>query len=217
MIHMRPEIWRQYPSFVLNTAVLVDQSSRINLKMKFSSVLSLAGLLSGLALALSGYNDKYTNYNLMCANACLRIFTAPMLQCSDMNNMDMDMMALNMYTWPDCYAKDEHYMMSMAYCLSTKCPATNLTSAQSKWFASDRIGDATITWFWENRITGDHNVIPEWTYSQALARVTEPPTRVVSSSDTLNFTGLANDTIWIEQAGTLWSVYREGLIETNYG
>jgi hypothetical protein len=134
-----------------------------------------------------------------------------------MNNMDMDMMALNMNTWPDCYAKDQYYMMSMAYCLSTRCPAKNLTLAQSRWFASDKVTDATITWFWENRITGDHSVVPIWTYSEALARVTEPPTRVVSGSDTLNYTGLPNDTVWIEQAGTLWSVYREGALETNYG
>jgi hypothetical protein len=41
--------------------------------------------------------------------------------------------------------------------------------------------------------------------------------RRVSSSDTLNYTGLANETVWLLQLGTLWSVYREGLIETNYG
>ncbi|KAI9865688.1 MAG: hypothetical protein M1813_002146 [Trichoglossum hirsutum] len=134
-----------------------------------------------------------------------------------MSSMDMDMMALNMYTRPDCYAKDGYYMMSMAYCLSTRCPTKNLTSAQSKWFANDRVSDAKLTWFWENRITGDHNVIPKWTYSEALARVTEPPTRVVSGLDTLNYTGLANDTVWIVQAGTLWSVYREGAVETKYG
>lgn len=186
--------------------------------MKLSLAFWLVGLLPSPVLALSGYNDKYTNYDPLCANACLRIFTAPSLACSDVNNMDMDMMALSMYTWPDCYAKDKYYMMSMAYCLSTKCPAKNLTnSAQSQWFANDRITDAKLTWFWENRITGDHNVIPDWTYSEALAHVTERPTRVVSGSDTLNYTGLADDTVWILQAGTLWSVYREGLIETNYG
>lgn len=183
----------------------------------FFSTFLLAGLLSGSALALSGYNDKYTNYDPLCANACLRVFTSPLLSCSDMSSMDMDMMALNMYTRPDCYAKDGYYMMSMAYCLSTRCPTKNLTSAQSKWFANDRVSDAKLTWFWENRITGDHNVIPKWTYSEALARVTEPPTRVVSGLDTLNYTGLANDTVWIVQAGTLWSVYREGAVETKYG
>jgi hypothetical protein len=86
------------------------------------------------------------------------------------------MMVLNMYTFPDCYAKSGYYMMSMPYCLSTKCPARNLTNAQSKWFAKDRVTDATLTWFWENKITGDHNVIPNWTYGEALARVAEPPT-----------------------------------------
>jgi hypothetical protein len=185
--------------------------------MKFPSTLWAAWLLPASTLALSGYDDKYTNYDPLCANACLRVFTAPMLSCSDMKNMDMDMMALNMYTFPACYAKDENYLKSMAYCLSTKCPAKNVIPAQSRWFANDRITDAKLTWFWENRITGDHNVIPKWTYSEALARVTKPPTRVVSSSDTLNYTGLANETVWTLQAGTLWSVYREGAIETKYG
>ena len=74
------------------------------------------------------------------------------------------MLSAVMYTWPDCYAKDGYYVMSIAHCLSTKCPARNLTSAQGKWFASDHVADAAITWFWGNRTAGEHNVIPQWTY-----------------------------------------------------
>jgi hypothetical protein len=186
--------------------------------MKLSTtIITSTALLTSHVFALSGYDDKYTNYDPLCANACLRVFTAPMLSCSDMSNMNMDMMALSMYTFPACYAQDDHYLTSMAYCLNTKCPARNLTPAQAIWFSSDRVSDAKLTWFWENRITGDHNVVPKWTYAEALAQVTELPTQVVSGTETLNFTGLANDTTWIYQAGTLWSVYREGVIETKYG
>lgn len=184
--------------------------------MKFYDCL-LTALLPALAVALSGINDKYTDYDPLCAHACLRVFTSPMLSCSDMSNMDMDMMALSMYTWPECFANDDNYLKSMAYCMHTRCPPKNLPLEQRRWFANDRISDAKLVWFWENRMTGNPSVIPKWTYGEALARVTEPPTRVLDPSDTLNYTALANDTAWTVQAGTLWSVYREGVIETNYG
>lgn len=58
---------------------------------------------------------------------------------------------------------------------------------------------------------------PKWTYAQALQNVAQPPTRVLGSDDVLNFTALANNSVWSLQANTLHSVYREEALHAKFG
>lgn len=155
------------------------------------------------AFALTGFNDPQTNYDPLCAHACQRALGTNMLECSDMMNMNHDMMAISSMTFPACFASDTPYLTSMAYCISIKC--TEEHAATSK-----------IDNFWERKITGDPNTPAKWTYAEALKQVTEPPTRVLGSTETLAFTALANESVYFLQAITLDSVYREGVIESKY-
>jgi hypothetical protein len=156
------------------------------------------------AYALTGFNDEQTNYDPLCAHACQRVLGTAMLSCSDVMDMGHDMMAISPMTSATCYASDEPYLTSMAWCIHIKC-------------AEDHIRTSKIDSFWERKITGDAKTEAKWSYAEALQHVFEPPKKVLGAHETLNFTALANDTIYTVQADTLQSVYVEGKVESIFG
>ena len=107
-------------------------------------------------------------------------------------------------TSPQCFASDSAYLTTLAWCINTKC-------------APDHIPAWKLELFWAQQSTSDPTVAPKWTYAQALESVTQPPTRVLASSDVLNYTALANDSVWALQATTLQSVYREEALHAKFG
>ncbi|KAJ3181401.1 hypothetical protein HDU85_003721 [Gaertneriomyces sp. JEL0708] len=66
-------------------------------------------------------------------------------------------------TSPKCRAEDTAFLTTLAYCMHSWCDP-----------------DKTPTWrrekFWEMSVTGDEHVLPKWSYSEALAAVSERPT-----------------------------------------
>ncbi|PIA94130.1 Ferric reductase transmembrane component 4 [Cercospora beticola] len=83
-------------------------------------------------------------------------------------------------TSPQCQANDTALLTSLAYCMKEHCPA-DVTAADIEDYWGSRMLDTTGT------------VQAKWTYGEALAQVTEPPTAVFNSSseDVLNQTVLA--------------------------
>ncbi|KAF2738963.1 ferric reductase-like protein transmembrane component 4 [Polyplosphaeria fusca] len=136
---------------------------------------------------LVGYGIEM--YQPLCASTCRTVLSPCTLDCStememDMSHHDMSSMDPMFETAPECYATDDIFLQSMAYCISTKCAD---------------VPDWKIEKYWKENIAGSEDVQPDpkWTYSQALENIKEKPTETVMSGDTLNKTMLISEDDWL--------------------
>lgn len=133
---------------------------------------------------LVGYGIQMTQPT--CAFACHDALSAYKLSCSvvnpegaDGNHLgDMSMPAF--ITSPHCYATDDNFLQSVAYCVSTHCLDVPLSDLEYYW--------AT---FLVGRIPGQP--VPKESYSTALAHANPPPTKSVSPKLLLNTTTLVSE------------------------
>jgi hypothetical protein len=127
---------------------------------------------------LIGYG--ITMYEPPCAFACRDTISSSVLNCS-MEDMEMDGMDMGGGgTEPECYATDDTFLQTMAWCISTHCQDVTAWKLEK---------------YWRMNIAGRAAVQPDpkYTYQQALSRVTEPPTDVLVSGDPLNKTSLVDE------------------------
>jgi len=136
---------------------------------------SAPGLVAGQQLLVGYGNYPYWPF---CAESCVQALKTYLLACSRTGIADGP---LALPTLPDCYAQDEAFLTSSAWCISTKCAgeAVPITISQ-------------LENFWEYRVTGKKSAVPKWTYSAALANVDpRPPTYQLTLADKrLNRTSL---------------------------
>lgn len=169
-----------------------------------------AALLLGPAMGDVGQvNGLPANpYDPYCAMACLRSFSSLTLSCSEMSGETVGMM--EMVTPSSCWAINEPYLESLAYCMHEKC-------------AEDDIKNSKLEHFWETETTGQSQagqagVAPKWSYSDALAQVNSVPRHQVATDDTwLNVTSLVNPSIYTAQWNILVSVQQETARENVFG
>lgn len=147
-------------------------------------------------------------YNPVCAFACLRALSSYMLSCSSEMEMGGGMhMHGNGMTSPQCRADDTPWLTTLAYCAQTKCAGSDVPTSQ-------------LEAFWEAQSTEDPAVPPRWSFSQAVANVTEPPGRELGAdaeSEMLNFTALVNAEAYTLQYNAMFAVQRETVLENSYG
>jgi hypothetical protein len=157
---------------------------------------------SGLA-GIAGF----TFYDPYCGHGCFRSFSVLKLDCSS------DIMGGGHTTGNEaahhlaiCRASNFPYLSSIAWCMHLYCPKDVLHSK--------------IEHFWETQITGDVKVLPQWSYGEVLANITDPPTMLANASDmtmTLNMTMITTkegfDVTWT----TLYYFFRETALESYYG
>ncbi|KAF2108034.1 ferric reductase like transmembrane component [Lophiotrema nucula] len=129
---------------------------------------------------LIGYG--ITMYKPNCAYSCRAAISGSALNCSivmdDMKGMDMGGMSMT-ETEPECYATDDAYLQTVAYCVSVKCPKLK-DSEKENWWYMNVVG----------RDEGQPD--PKESYRQALDKVSSPPTEEMVSGDPLNKTMLVN-------------------------
>lgn len=150
-----------------------------------------------------------------CAYACRATMGSWMLDCTsssssstdsmDHSGMDMpmektkrDMMDMEPPT-PLCYANNEPFLTSLAWCIYSYCPAD--TSI------------AELERYWEDNVPGrmEGQPKPKVSYQHALGMVGGEPTTVHNSSEMLKGTELVSGHMWHMNMGAL-----EG-IEVNIG
>ncbi|CAI6332360.1 unnamed protein product [Periconia digitata] len=159
--------------------------------------LSLAFLaFTGTASAMIGYGIEM--YKPNCAFACRNSMSSVMLSCSD-----MDMAGGHhghggaMPTSPECYAEDEPWLTSLAYCINETC--------------DDTVAPWVLEKYWFDQCTGDKTgVQPKWTYQQSLEQLQNKsaPTKKIGDlgeHDILDSTMLYDDFLWESFRGTLWA------------
>ncbi|KAJ4295254.1 hypothetical protein N0V90_007265 [Kalmusia sp. IMI 367209] len=125
-------------------------------------------------------------YKPNCAFSCRAAISSCTMNCStmmEMDGMDMSMGDMMMETSADCYATDDAFLKTMAYCISTKCQGL------AKW---------ELEKYWKDNIPGTSAVQPDpkWTYQETLDRITSPPNETVVGGDSLNRTMLVSEDDW---------------------
>lgn len=168
------------------------------MEIPFSAILLFvfAGAnLCSASIGLTGI-DSFDN-KPFCATACYGSLSSYRLDCSVIHG-DPDDHHAHVMTSPECRADNEPFLASLAWCIKSKC---------------DEVGEdlttSEIEEFWERTTTGDPAVQPRWSYRQALATVSEPPTIVLGHGGTINAT-VVPPLFWGVLYGTFSTLYQEG-------
>lgn len=147
-------------------------------------------------------------YKPVCAFACLRALSGSMLSCSSETDTHGGAHAhRNPMTSPQCRPGDASWLTTLAYCAQARCAADDVPVSQ-------------LEGFWETEATEDAAVPPVWSFSEAVANVTEAPGRELGEdveSETLNFTALVNSEAYASQYNAMFAVQRETVVENSYG
>jgi hypothetical protein len=146
-------------------------------------------------------------YDPVCAMACVRSLYTLSLSCSTGGGI-IGMVAFTTST--ECWAKNDEYLTSLAYCMHTRCESLGFP-------------DSKLETFWEQQATGQTNagvrsVPAKWSFAQALAQVSSPPTFTLAANATeLNETSLVNSLTYQSQFNVLYGVQRETSFENLAG
>lgn len=127
-------------------------------------------------------------YKPPCAYACKDSISNP-LNCDDhhehdmrlvrrMGGMDMEMPS------PECYATNEPYLQSLAYCMSVRCADVELWKLER---------------FWKMNVAGRklHQPTPNMSYQEALESIAQAPAEVVPAEEMLHAATLVDEETYI--------------------
>lgn len=191
---------------------VVVQTFNMKLSIQgFLCLVSIVGASGPIPVSRSGLAgiDGFTFYNPYCGHGCFRSFSAYTLSCSTIisagGHTTADSAAQSLAL---CRASNYPYLSSIAWCMHLYCP--------------EDVRASTIEHFWETQITGDVNILPQWSYGEVMANITEPPTMLPMEMDmttdmTLNMTMLTTYDNWQATWITLYYFFRETSLESYYG
>ncbi|KAF2473683.1 putative ferric-chelate reductase [Lindgomyces ingoldianus] len=146
-------------------------------------------------------------YKPNCASACRDCTSTGVLNCSTVMEDDkgMDMGGMDMTeTSPECYATDDVFLQTLAYCISVKC-AQLPDWEKEKW--------------WKLNVAGRNQVQPnpKESYRQALDMVTSPPTEIMVSGEPLNKTMLVSEDDYVANWNAEYQFEKQEEIHERYG
>ncbi|KAK2026910.1 ferric reductase-like protein transmembrane component 4 [Colletotrichum zoysiae] len=121
-----------------------------------------------------------------CAFACRDAISGATLRCSTVGSDNMGGMAGMsgmVMTDAGCYATDDAFLGTLAWCVATRCEGI------SEW---------ELEKYWKNNVAGIAAVQPDpkVTFQQALATVNGTPTAVYAATGPLNQTSLVSQDLW---------------------
>ena len=164
----------------------VYSQSRIVTMSSFNFKLSLivSACLHGLLVSSMVSNGRPAHgligygismYKPLCALTCRDVLSTSILTCSepmDMSDMGMDM---GSDTSLECYATDDAFLDTLAYCLSTHCQDVTVWELEK---------------YWNRNVVGNqrNQPIPKATYQQTVAKMTTKPTDTLVIGEALNKT-----------------------------
>ncbi|KAE9979703.1 hypothetical protein EG328_000753 [Venturia inaequalis] len=128
---------------------------------------------------LIGYGIEM--YKPACAYACRAVLESSSLNCTSHGGMHMPGMDMHMgaETEPNCYATDDAFLQTLAYCISSRCQGTQAWELER---------------YWKMNVAGRAQVQPDpkETYQQALEKA-GTPTETLVSGNPLNKTSKITD------------------------
>lgn len=172
--------------------------------MKPSKTVLVLASASAPVSALQGFGEQAVGYFPYCATACNRALGSNYLSCSFDGYVPGGMMNSDSASaTPACRANNIPFLSSLAYCIRTHCDYD--LGVIETWWAAKASG------------TGGAFVPLKFSYQEALMLVSTPPTQVITPKENLTTTMLADETIYANQYGTLYSVNREEYVHVKYG
>lgn len=139
---------------------------------------------------LIGYG--ITMYKPPCAYACQASISNP-LNCNEHDAHDMQMIrrmsGMDMDTpSPECYATNEPYLQTLAYCMSTHCSDVEVWKLER---------------FWKMNIAGRKldQPSPKMSYQQALESLTQAPDEVIPAEEMLHVASLVDEEAYLSGYG----------------
>ncbi|KAI6357327.1 hypothetical protein MCOR25_007712 [Pyricularia grisea] len=130
-------------------------------------------------MGLMGYGQLWADPT--CAVSCRAVIGYAPLDCPDLH---ADHGAHAGHGAPaltaPCIAENLDFLSTLAYCMSTRCPADGVTTSK-------------LEWYWATQATGDPAIEPGLTYGAVLAGITQRPSRTFQAGDTLNYTAYISD------------------------
>ncbi|KAK2001843.1 ferric reductase-like protein transmembrane component 4 [Colletotrichum falcatum] len=160
-------------------------ASRSFLRFVFAATGALAMGSDGRAgHGLVGYGIKM--FDPPCAFACRDAISGATLRCSTVgsNNMGgMAGMSGMVMTDGECYATDDAFLGTLAWCVAARC---------------EGIPEWKLEKYWKDNVAGTAAVQPDpkITFQQALTTVSGTPTAVYAATGPLNQTSLVSQDLW---------------------
>ncbi|KAL8752683.1 MAG: hypothetical protein Q9184_005656, partial [Pyrenodesmia sp. 2 TL-2023] len=120
-------------------------------------------------------------YQPLCAYTCRDVISSSMLECSEHMHMSEGMhMGMGSSTSPECFATDDAFLGSLAYCISTKCHNAPVWQLEK---------------YWSMNVAGKqpNQPLPKATYQQTLANITATPNDTLFKGEDLKRTMIISD------------------------
>jgi hypothetical protein len=120
------------------------------------------------------------------------------------------MMMSTIMTTTKCWASNDPYLTSLAWCIHVECADYNIPASKPEYF-------------WETQSTGQSDagvqtVAAKWTYGHTLAQVAQPPTLHFTATDTdLNTTSIVSPAVYQAQYNVLSDIQLETTVENAHG
>lgn len=144
-------------------------------------------------------------YRPPCAYACRASVPNPLECPHDHGHMDgSEGGSHSSETSPECYATNEHFLRTVAWCIHSRC---------------EEVSMAEIEKYWELNIPGRGRVqpLPRLSFQEALAEVSSPPTESAAPKEILNFTAVVSDETYLGQYDTLTNFEEAEVSHSRYG
>ncbi|KAF2773969.1 hypothetical protein EJ03DRAFT_323320 [Teratosphaeria nubilosa] len=142
-----------------------------------------------------------TMYNPRCAYACHDSISNP-LRCSTEDN---SMPGMTMWdTPPECYANDDPYLQTLAYCIFTRCEDVEVWQLER---------------YWNMNVAGRHTrqPLPKYSYQEAMAKIERLPNSTISKDDVLAAVSLVDEETYDANDNTLRVVEKMEARQDDYG
>ncbi|KAI1451534.1 hypothetical protein F4805DRAFT_463693 [Annulohypoxylon moriforme] len=148
-------------------------------------------------------------YDPTCAYSCQEVISSYQLNCSVVQDQgDMDgmsgMSGPMVVTSSDCYATDDNFLRSVAYCISTHC---------------DHVSQTKLEHYWEFFLVGRSpgQPTPKEPYSIALLHANPPPKMIVDPDTLLNTTTLVDEEAYLASYNALTLCMDTDTRQSNFG
>ena len=134
-----------------------------------------------------------------CAFACRSSISNP-LECSMSAGNGTDILMTEENPDPECYATNDAFLQTLAYCMMSHCHAEL---------------NSTLQRYWEMNVAGseENQPLPKVTYEGALASIEVTPSVSVNSSTVLTSASLVDEDLYKMQWRTLTNFER---VETTH-
>ncbi|KAL8659665.1 MAG: hypothetical protein Q9202_007018 [Teloschistes flavicans] len=150
-------------------------------KSKLNSLILVCAYILGVWSMVSTGRDAHgligygiSMYDPLCAFTCRDTLSTSILTCSEHVDMSMGMdMDMGSETSPDCFATNDAFLQTLAYCIFTHCQGLPV------WRLEE---------YWTMNVAGTsaHQPLPKATYQQTLANITTRPAATLAVGEDLD-------------------------------